>query len=72
MLVLKVSLLRQLSQELNIWVHGEYIVTTPTQPQHNLNLVGFDTIIAVHTTTTTTPPTHREHYFHRMQYQINL
>jgi len=27
----------------------------PTQPQHNLTLVGFDMIIAVHTTTT--PPT---------------
>ena len=26
-------------------------VTTPTQPQHNLNLVGFDMIIAVYTTT---------------------
>ena len=32
-------------------------VTTPTQPQHNLNLVGFDMIIAVHTTTTPHPGT---------------
>ena len=34
------------------------VVTTPTQPQHNLNLVGFDTIIAVHTTTTPPHTTH--------------
>ena len=35
------------------------IVKTPTQP--SLNLVGFDMIIAVHTTP---PPTHQELYFY--------
>ena len=34
-----------------------YFVTTPTQPQHNLNLVGFDMIIAVHTTPPPPPGT---------------
>ena len=44
------------------WPNVSIFVKTPTQPQHNLIQpeVGFDMIIAVHTTTTT----HRELYFY--------
>ena len=31
------------------------VVTTPTQPQHNLNWVGFDVIMTLHTTHPTHP-----------------
>ena len=44
------------------------IVTTPTQPQHNLNLTQLSWVWHDYCCS----PPHRELYFHRMQHQINL
>ena len=40
---------------------------TTTQPQANLNLVGFDTIIILHTPPTHPPP-HQELYFYQKEW----
>ena len=55
----------------NFWSKTS-IVTTPTQPQHNLNLTQLSWVW--HDYCCSPPPHHtnRELYFHRMQHQINL